>query len=79
MHSGMNTCWNSFRACSWVYFLSATHLDTSAGRSQQSSYRQEGKTTDDILRDKYKLLRGGPLGWERPPNITGASLCSHKT
>lgn len=32
LHSGTNTCCSSFRACSWVYFLSATHLDTSAGR-----------------------------------------------
>lgn len=28
----MNTCCSSLRACSWVYFLSATHLDTSVGR-----------------------------------------------
>lgn len=34
LHSGMNTCWNSLRACSCVYFLSATHLETSRERDK---------------------------------------------
>ena len=36
LHSGINTCWNSLRACSWVYFLSATHLETSREREKTS-------------------------------------------
>lgn len=36
LHSGINTCWNSLRACSWVYFLSATHLETSREREKIS-------------------------------------------
>lgn len=36
LHSGINTCWNSLRACSWVYFLSATHLETSREREKMS-------------------------------------------
>lgn len=43
MHSGMNTCCSSFRACSWVYFLSATHRDTSAGDSK----RRQRQATED--------------------------------
>ena len=92
MHSGMNTCCSSRRACSWVYFLSATHLDTSAEghRAQRRSgpWRRPAEAargwlgcrglTGRAAAGGHLSERQGPRGEARPGGKSGVSSTSRE-
>lgn len=60
----MNTCCSSLRACSWVYFLSATHLDTSAEGAEQRRH-----LCNQELHGRESPAAGG-AGWRVPRGRT---------
>ena len=88
----MNTCCSSRRACSWVYFLSATHLDTSAERhrAQRRSgpWRRPAEAargwlgcrglTGRAAAGGHLSERQGPRGEARPGGKSGVSSTSRE-
>lgn len=81
MHSGMKTCCSSFRACSWVYFLSATHLDTSVGKHRAETAvvtQEDGRRKCVSHRGACRRPRlAGPLG-SKPEQNGGLELHAHR-